>query len=116
MFPKDDLDLTWELTMLAVTALGLLVLLLIAIGLVQFVRRTGSAVVKWRCASSHQKLEPTGLAVDNGPRYARILILLPLLAFVGLAVVFGWSLARDQARPQNANAADPLPMRLSESP
>ncbi len=68
MLPRNDLDLTWELTMLAVTALGLLVVLFAAIGLVQFVRWIGSIVVNWPRARSHREPEPTSLAADNGPR------------------------------------------------
>jgi membrane protease YdiL (CAAX protease family) len=112
MYPRNDLDLTWEFTLLAVTALGLLVLLLLAIGLVLVVRWAAAAVVRWRRLSSHRKPGPTGIAVQSGPRYARAFILLPLLAVVGLAVVFGWSLAR----PQDEDTADLVPTRLSQSP
>ncbi len=95
MLLERDLDLTWDLTLLAVTALGLLAISLVAMGLVLFVRWMGSVVVSGRLVRTRRKRASSGLAADNSPRYPRIFILLPVPALIGLAVVLVWSLARD---------------------
>jgi hypothetical protein len=95
MFPERELDLAWDLTLLAVTALGLLAISLVAMGLVLFARWIRSVVVSGRLVRTRRMPASTGLAADNSPRYPRIFILLPVPALIVLAVVLVWSLARD---------------------
>jgi len=113
MVPRGDLDLQWELTTVAVTAIGLLIASLLVVGVFQLARQ-----VFWRFPFSLAGRVVSGAPIPTpgGPAAGdrrlgdrRILYLLPLLTFIGLAIALVLALTHNPSRIPSALIGKPVP-------
>jgi len=106
-----DSDLFWDFSMVAVTAACLLVISVVMLGIVLLFRRFvwQPSITFGREMSAHI-IAANGLAVgDARPGIRRIAFLIPLTAFVGLALVLAWGITRDPGTIPSALIDKPVP-------
>src|SRR5216683_6322071 len=113
MVPRGDLDLQWELTTVAVTAIGLLIASLLVVGVFQLARQ-----VFWRFPFSlagrvvgAAPIPTPGVPAASHRRLGdrRILYVLPLLTFIGLAIALVLALTHNPSRIPSALIGKPVP-------
>ncbi len=113
MVPKEDLDLQWEVTMVAVTAIGLLVASLLVAGVVELARHSFwrlPFLPAERIVGAATIPEPGSPAAgDRRLGHRRILYLLPLLTFIGLAIALVLGLTHSPGRIPSALIGKPVP-------
>lgn len=95
--PTGEASLFWEFSMVLVTAACLLVLSVVVVGIVLLFRR-----FVWRPLVMIGKKMSARIIATNNPAAGRarsgiwrIVFLVPLAAFAGLAVVLAWGMTRD---------------------
>ncbi len=113
MVPRGDLDLQWELTTVAVTAIGLLIASLLVVGVFKLARQ-----VFWRFPFSlaGRVVSAAPIPTPGGPAAGdrrlgdrRIFYLLPLLTFIGLAIALVLALTHNPSRIPSALIGKPVP-------
>ncbi len=112
MVPRGDLDLQWELTTVAVTAIGLLIASLLVVGVFQLARQAFwrfPFLLAGRVVSAAIPTPGGPTASDRRLRDRRILYLLPLLAFIGLAIALVLGLTHNPSRIPSALIGKPVP-------
>ncbi len=113
MLPMGESDLGWESALMAIAAMGLLVVSVILAGIVLLLRR-----YFWRCSSTAFGMEtgvqpviatPALVGGDMRAGIPRIVLLGPLTIFLGLAVVLAWGLTRNPSTIPSALIGKPVP-------
>ncbi len=99
--------------MLAITATGLLVVSVVLVGIALLIRHF---LLSWpfvgigKAGSAEQALAASGFAAGDARKgIQRIVFLGPLVAFLGLAIVLAWGMARDPAAIPSVLIGKPVP-------
>jgi cytochrome c biogenesis protein CcmG/thiol:disulfide interchange protein DsbE len=113
MQPVEEFDFFQELAMLGVKAVGLLVLSVAVIQIVLLIRhlwRRRAGVVMGSASSVQPALAAGRSELTNVPeRPRRIVLLLPLAAFLVVAVVLAWGMTREPSTIPSALLGKPVP-------
>lgn len=108
MVRSGGFDLIWNCSMIAVTAAGLLVVSVVMVGTVLLIRHL------WRAIGTAMSVQPilaTGEFASNNvsQRAGRIFFLVPVTAFLGVAVVLARGMNRDASTIPSALIGKPVP-------